>query len=92
VYGFNLSTSYTGSRGSSVSMVFDNGLYDRAIEDRSPAGANRNFPLNFCVQTGSEAHSASCPMGNGCPFPGGKARPERDSDRSPPYIVEMSSV
>jgi hypothetical protein len=35
-----------------------------------------------CVQTGSEAHSASCTMGTGGPFPGGKAQPVRDADHS----------
>jgi hypothetical protein len=38
----------------------------------------------LCVQTGSGAHPASCPMGTGGPFPGGKARPGRDTDHSPP--------
>jgi hypothetical protein len=31
----------------------------------------------------SEAHRASCTMGTGGPFPGGKAWPERDADHSP---------
>jgi hypothetical protein len=35
-----------------------------------------------CVQTGSGAHPASCPMGNGGPFPGGKARPGREANHS----------
>jgi hypothetical protein len=45
------------------------GLDDRAIEIRSPAGA-KDFSSNLCVQTGSEAHPASCTMGTGSPFPG----------------------
>jgi hypothetical protein len=52
------------SRGSSVSIVSDYGLDDRAIGVRSPAGA-REFSSNLCVQTGSEAHPASCTMGTG---------------------------
>jgi hypothetical protein len=28
-------------------------------------------------------------MGTGGPFPGGKARLERDSDHSPPYSTEV---
>jgi hypothetical protein len=42
----------------------------------------RIFPLT-CVQTGSGAHPASCPMGNGGPSPGGEARPGRDTDHLP---------
>jgi hypothetical protein len=36
-----------------------------------------------CVQTSSEVHPASYPMGNGGSFPGGKERPGRDADHSP---------
>jgi hypothetical protein len=35
---------------------------------RSPAEAN-DFPSSLCVQTISEAHLASYPMGNVCRFP-----------------------
>jgi hypothetical protein len=59
------------SRGSSVSIVSDYGLDDRAIGVRSPAGA-KDFSSNFCVQTGSEVHPAPCTMGTGGPFPGAK--------------------
>jgi hypothetical protein len=52
------------SRGSSVSIVSDYGLDDRAIGVRSPARAN-DFSSNLCVQTGSEAHPASCTVGTG---------------------------
>ena len=38
------------------------------------------------VQTGPGAHPASCTMGTGS-FPGGKERPERDADHSPPCSV-----
>jgi hypothetical protein len=44
---------------------------DRVIGVRSPAGA-KDFSSNLCVQTGSEAHPASCTMGTGGPFPGAK--------------------
>jgi hypothetical protein len=60
------------SRVSSVSIVSDYGLDDRAIGVRSPAGA-KDFSSNLCVQTASEALPASCPMGTGGPFPGGKS-------------------
>jgi hypothetical protein len=62
--------SYMSSRGSSVSIVSDYGLNDRAIGVRSSAGAE-DFSSSLCVQTGSEAHPASCTMGTGGPFPGG---------------------
>jgi hypothetical protein len=52
--------------------VSDYGLDDRAIGVRSPAGA-KGFSSNLCVQTGSETHPASCTMGTGGPFPGGKS-------------------
>jgi hypothetical protein len=40
------------------------GLDDRGSKVRFPAGAG-NFSLHHRVQTGSEAHPASCPMGMG---------------------------
>jgi hypothetical protein len=73
---------------SSVSIVSGHGLDNRAIEVRSPAGA-KDFPSNLCVQTGSEAHPASCTMGTGGPFPGGKTRPRHDADH-PPHLVPRS--
>jgi hypothetical protein len=74
--------------GSSGSIVSDYGLDDRAIGVRSPAGAT-DFSSILCVQTGSGAHPASCTMGTGGPFPGGKARPGRDADHSPPSSAEV---
>jgi hypothetical protein len=68
--------------------VSDYGLHDRAIGVRSPAGA-KDFTSNLCIQTGSEAYTASCPMGTGGPFPGGKARPGRDADHSSPSSAEV---
>jgi hypothetical protein len=41
--------------GSSVSIVSDYGLDDRASEVRSPAAAN-DFSFNLCVQIGSGIH------------------------------------
>jgi hypothetical protein len=69
-----------GSRVSSGSIVSDYGLHDRAIGVRFPAGA-KDFSSSLCVQTGSGAHPASCTMGTG-----GKARPGRDADHSPPLV------
>jgi hypothetical protein len=39
--------------------------------------------------SGSGAHAASCTMGTGGPFPGGKARPGRDADHSPPSSAKV---
>jgi hypothetical protein len=77
-----------GSRVNSVSIVSDYGLDDRAIGVRSLAGAE-DFSSILCVQTGSEAHPASCTMDTGGPFPRGKARPGRDADHSPPSSAEV---
>jgi hypothetical protein len=63
---------YYRSRGSSGSIVSGYGLDDRAIGVRSPAGT-KDFSSSLCVQTGSEAHPASCTMGTVGPFPGGKS-------------------
>jgi hypothetical protein len=68
---FHITVMSRGRRGSSVSIVSDYGLDDRAIGFRSPAGA-KNFSFNLCVQTGSGAHPASCTMGTGGTFPGAK--------------------
>jgi hypothetical protein len=42
----------------------------------------KDFSSNLYVHTGSGAHPASCTMGTGGPFPGGKVRPVRDADHS----------
>jgi hypothetical protein len=55
---------------------------------RSPTEAE-DFSTNLCVQTGSGAHPASYTMGIGASFPGGKARPKRDADHSPPSSAEV---
>jgi hypothetical protein len=49
------------------------------------------FSSSPCVQTGSEAHLAFCSVGTGGPFPGGKARPGRDADHSPPSSAEVKN-
>jgi hypothetical protein len=55
---------------------------------RSPTEAE-DFTSNLCVQTGCGADPASCTVGTGGPFPGGKARPGRDADHSPPSSAEV---
>jgi hypothetical protein len=69
--------------------VSDYGLDGRAIEVRSPTGAD--FSSSLCVQTGSGAHPASYPVGTGGSFPGGKALPGRDSDHSLPSSAEVKN-
>jgi hypothetical protein len=64
--------------------VSDYGLDDRAIEVRSPTGAD--FSSSPCVQTGSGAHPASYPMGTG-----DEARPGHDADHSPPSSAEVKN-
>jgi hypothetical protein len=59
------------SSGSSVSIVSDYRLANRAIGVQSPAEA-KYFSSSLCVQTGSEAHPASYPMGTVGPSPGVK--------------------
>jgi hypothetical protein len=85
---FGSTTDVIWSRGSSVSIVSDYGLDDRAIGVRSPAEA-KDFSSSLCVQTGSGAHPTSYTMGIGGPFPGAKARPGRDADHSPPSSAEV---
>jgi hypothetical protein len=63
-------------------------LDDRAIGIQSSAEA-KDFSSSLCVQTGSEAHPASCTMGIGGPFPENKERPGRDADHSPPSSAEV---
>jgi hypothetical protein len=55
---------------------------------RSPTRVE-DFSSSPCVQTGSEAHPDSYPMGTGGPFPGGKARPGRDAEHLPPSSAEV---
>jgi hypothetical protein len=81
---------YFVSRGSSVSIVSDYVLDDRAIAVRSPAEA-RDFSSNLFVHTGSGAHPDSCTMGTWGPFPEGKARQGRDADHSPPSTTEVEN-
>jgi hypothetical protein len=65
-------------------------LSDRAIEVRSPTEA-RDLSSNLCVQTGSRAHPASCPMDTRGPFQGGKALPGREADHGP-HLVPRSRM
>jgi hypothetical protein len=59
------------SRGSVVGIATGYGLDDQGVGVRVPIGSE--FLLLHVVQTGSEAHPTSYPMGTGGSFPGGKA-------------------
>jgi hypothetical protein len=50
-----------------------------------------DFSPSICVQIGSEAHPASCPMDTGGPFPWSKAWPGCDADHSPPSSAEAEN-
>jgi hypothetical protein len=77
-----LDTASTRSRGSSICIVFDYGLNDRG----STPDKDRDFSSGLYVQTGSGGRPAFCTLG-----PGGKARPRRDADHSPPSSVEVEN-
>jgi hypothetical protein len=51
----------------------------------------QELSLLYVVQTGSGAHLASYPVGNGCSFPGVK-RPGREADLSPPTSAEVKKT
>jgi hypothetical protein len=71
--------------GSSVSMTMD---WTTRVR---PSTRAKDSSFSLCVQTGSGDHPASYPMGTGGPFPGGKARPGRDADHSPPSSAEVKN-
>jgi hypothetical protein len=70
------------SRGSSASIVSGYRL-DARRSTFDPRQKRNDFSSSLCIQTGSGAHPASCPMGTGGPFPGGKAILGRDADHAP---------
>jgi hypothetical protein len=86
---FEVRTEFLVGRVSSDSIVSDYGLDDLAIVVRSPAGA-KDFSSILCAQTGSGAHPASCPMGTGGPFPGGKKRGRGVTLTTHPHLVPRS--
>jgi hypothetical protein len=53
-----------------------------------PGRGERTFPLTS-VSRLALAYPASCTMGTGGPFPGGKERPGSDGDHSPPSSAEV---
>jgi hypothetical protein len=75
------------SRDSSVGIATGYGVGGRMIGVRFPVAAGK-FSLHHRVQTGSGAHPASYPMGNGALSLGVKRR-GRDADHSPPSSAEI---
>jgi hypothetical protein len=75
-------------RGTGVAQSVHCLTTDSTTGVRSTTGAE-DFSSSPCVQTGSGAHPASCPVGTGGPFPGGKALSWRDADHSPPSSAEV---
>jgi hypothetical protein len=78
------------SRDISVGIALGYGLKDRGSRVRFPAGAG-NFSLHHCVQNGSGAHPASCPMGTGVLSLGVK-RSGREADHSYPSSTEVKKM
>jgi hypothetical protein len=70
--------------GSSVSIVSDCRLDEKATEVRSPA-ETKNFHPSLCAHITPEVHPSSCPMGTGSPFPG------RDANHST-HLVPTSRI
>jgi len=66
------------------------GLDDWAIEVRFPAEA-KDFSSSPSVQTSSEAHRASYPMGTWGSSPWGKERQWCYSGHSPPSFAEVEN-
>jgi hypothetical protein len=66
----------------------DYGLDDRAIEVRSPAGAE-DFSSSPCVRTGSGAHPASYTMGTGVLSPGVKRGRDVTLTTHPHLVAEV---
>jgi hypothetical protein len=83
-------------RECTVESIFQNkafnintrGLLHLSLTVRSSAEAN-NFSCILCVQTSSDAHPASYPIGGH--FPGGKGRPGRNANHSP-HLVPSSRM
>jgi hypothetical protein len=71
--------------------VSDYGLDDRAIGVRSPAGAKDFFPLTSVSRPALGPTQPPVQWLQGGPFPGGKARPVRDADHSPPSSAEVEN-
>jgi hypothetical protein len=76
----------TQGLGSSVSIVSDYRLVDQTTGIIAPEQA-KGFSSSLCVQTSSEVHRASYPMGLR-----GKEQLRHDTDHSPPSSAEIKKT
>jgi hypothetical protein len=74
------------SRDSSVAIATGCGLDDRRT---IPSMGNNIFSVLHSVQTGSEAHPASYPIGTARPFFPGVMQSGREADHLPPSSAEL---
>jgi hypothetical protein len=79
------------SRGSSVSIVSDYGLDNRAIEVRSPAEVKRMFPLASVSRPALGPTQPPMQYAQGVLSPGVKRGRGHDADHSP-HLVKRSSM
>jgi hypothetical protein len=63
---------------------------DRTTGIWSVSGAV-GFPSSFCVQTGSEAHPASCLVSTGGPFSGAKVHLGCEADHFTPSSANVKN-
>jgi hypothetical protein len=80
---------YRRSRGSSVSIVSDYGLDDRAIRVRSTAEA-KDLYSSLVSRPALRPTQPPVQLVPGS-FPRGKARPRRDADHSPPSTAKVKN-
>jgi hypothetical protein len=60
-----------------------------SLSQRPDNGTTQPRIFHFIATSRQWDHPASCSMGTGGSFPGGKARPGRDTDNSPPSSAEV---
>jgi hypothetical protein len=85
-----ISVLYEEQNGAGIAQSVQCLTTDWTSGDRSPTEAE-DFFSRLCVHAGSGAHPVSCKISTGGPFPGGKARPGRDADHSPPSSAEIKN-
>jgi hypothetical protein len=78
--------TFRPSRDSVVGIATSYGLDDRGVGVRVPI--DKKFSVLKIVQTGSEIHPTSYPMGTGGSFPGGEVV-AREVEHSPPTSAEV---
>jgi hypothetical protein len=79
-----------GRLGVGIPQWYSAGLRSESSGVRVPAGTG-NFSLHRHIQTGSEAHPASYPMGTTA-LSLGAQRPRREADHLLPFSVEVKRM